>query len=273
MTNMHRFSTTLLISIVLLLPVQASSPANNAAEPNSAATAAANKAEPAPAEAPKAVSPFILDHYKVYNIVPSGRGFEVWLRGQFDGYVWDYTRVHRYSKFLNPADKNNEGMNNKHAHLNWYDIQQEELEPIRSITVSNQFGIQRFRIDQPVALLVPAEKEEAGSQFPDNLDHYKVYKILVNAEVFTANVTIKDQFGTEENTAYQAAYFAVPVEKRHDEAYYQIINPDDHLVFYQLDPKLWDESRATKDQFGVSQMKTRYSELLGVPSRKLGWTE
>ena len=252
-----------LLTVLTLVPLQAANPTTSA-EPATAAKPAATKAA-APAK-------FLLDHYKVYVIEPMEVEFQVWLRGQFDGNIWDYTKLYTYERFLNPADKNGEGIIDKHAHLNWYRTAQENLEPIRKIEVFNQFGLQTIKTDQPVAMLVPAEKIEPGSEFPQKLDHYKVFRIISYDGFQPVQVTIKDQFGAEENKALYPVYFAVPVEKRHN-SYFPINNREDHLVFYQLDPREWEEGRVTKDQFGALDMKTRYSELLGVPTQKLGWEE
>jgi hypothetical protein len=252
-----------LFSALILAPLFAANPAS-AVEPTT-------PVEPAPTKAP-APAKFLLDHYKVYVIEPVDVEFQVWLRGQFDGNIWDYTKLYTYERFLNPADKNGEGIIDKHAHLNWYATAQESLEPIRKIEVFNQFGNQVIKTDQPVAMLVPTEKIEPGSQFPANLDHYKVFRIISYDGFQPVPVVIKDQFGVEDNKALRPVYFAVPVEKRHN-AYFPINNPSDHLVFYQLDPRQWNEGRKTKDQFGTWDMKTRYSELLGVPTQKLGWEE
>ncbi len=210
---------------------------------------------------------FNIDHFKVYRIDPRDVSAEVWLRGQFDD-DFKYARLYLYTRFLNPVDKNNEGILNKYAHLNWYDIETEN-EPTRQVTIHNQFGLQTLKIDRAVALLAPTEKVEPGSQFPKRLDHYKVY-VVIDGEAVYRDVVLKDQFGGEDNIAMRPMYFAVPVEKRHDD-YFPINFPEDHIVFYDLRRMPADQYRPTIDQFGDHKMKTLYSELLGVPSWKLAW--
>jgi hypothetical protein len=211
---------------------------------------------------------FNLDHFKVYQIEAQQASAQVWLRGQFDE---DFRTafLYLYERFLNPVDKNGEGIIDKDAHLNWYAIEA-EFEPTREVSLFNQFGLQTIRIGQAVALLAPAEKVEPGSKFPKKLDHYKVYEVLY-AQPVSKNVYLKDQFGDEDNFAYVAKYFAVPVEKRHEDKYFPILNKEDHLIFYTLEPIARVESRPTIDQFGDHDMRTRHSELLGVPSAKLAW--
>lgn len=211
---------------------------------------------------------FLLDHFKVYNIDPQPVNAQVWLRGQFEN-VFKGAFVYEYAKFLNPVDKNGEGIIDKYDHLNWYWI---ETDPERDkgISLYNQFGLQTIKIGRAVALLAPAEKVEPGSQPPSKLDHYKVYEVISAQPIFWG-VELKDQFGYEANQAIIAKYFAVPVEKRHNNLYFPILNPEDHLVFYMLEPMPIGEYRPTRDQFGGHDMRTIESELLGVPTKKLAW--
>lgn len=60
------------------------------------------------------------------------------------------------------------------------------------VTLENQFGKQQFYTGRACALLVPTEKMEAGSQFPVNLDHYKVYQVL-QGEPVNREVALEDQ--------------------------------------------------------------------------------
>ncbi len=212
---------------------------------------------------------FQLDHFKVYNIEPMPVNADVWLRGQFDGNLFKRAFVYEYAKFLNPVDKNGEGIIDKYDHLNWHWIETDP-EPTREVTLYNQFGQQIIKIDRAVALLAPAEKIEPGSQPPSDLDHYKVYEV-VSAQPVHWGVDLKDQFGHEGNRAIIARYFAVPVDKRHNNLYFPIINKEDHIVFYMLDPIPINEYRPTRDQFGQHDMRTIESELLGVPTKKISW--
>jgi hypothetical protein len=211
---------------------------------------------------------FTLDHFKAYQIDPQPADYEVRLKGQFDqGYL--PARLLRYERFLNPVSKNDEPIIDKNAHLNWYLIQTDN-EPVRTVSYYNQFGLQTIKIGRAVALLVPTEKIEPGSQFPQKLDHYKVYEVL-SAKDTNKGVFLVDQFTQEQNVAYRPAYFAVPVEKVHNGTIFPINNPEDHIVFYKLDPRDWSFFRNTRDQFNFNEMKTMWSDLLGVPSHKLAW--
>ena len=211
---------------------------------------------------------FNIDHFKVYEIENQPADIWIRLRGQFDVDLIP-THLNRYAKFLNPVDKNGEGIINKFNHLNWY-LFDPQPEPVRTVTFWNQFGLQTIKIGQAVALLAPAEKVEPGSQPPSHLDHFKLYEVI-SAQPVNIPVTLKDQFVFEDNRAIIARYFAVPVEKLHENQFFPIENPDDHLVFYVLDPRDLVESRPTVDQFGDHPMTTRFSEQLGVPTKKIAW--
>jgi hypothetical protein len=210
-----------------------------------------------------------LDHYKVYQVEPQPVNANIWTLGQFDN-TWEQAFVYEYNRHLNPVEKNGEGILNQNAHLSWYDIQTDnEVAPI-TVWVQNQFGPQVLKLEKVVALLVPTEKIEQGSSFPDFLDHYKVYRVLPNNEEHFP-VYLRDQWGEEENRAMEPLYFAVPVNKYHNGAFFPIQNPDEHLVFYRLEPQPWQVFHKVKDQFGAKEMFTYQSELLGVPTIKEGW--
>jgi len=209
-----------------------------------------------------------LDHYKVYQVQPQVVNAPVDLLGQFET-DFKPAWVYEYNRHLNPVSKNGEGILRQNAHLSWYTIET-EAEPARQVIIQNQFGLQEFIIQEAVALLVPTEKLEPGSSFPNFLDHYKVYRVVQANPVFRP-VFLQDQWCQEQNEAMQPEYFAVPVEKLHNGQWFPINNPDDHLVFYNLEPTPWNFFHWTSDQFGFKPMTTTNTELLGVPSFKLGW--
>jgi len=246
-----------MLSVWLAMAVPTPPPSENAPQPKELNL-----------ESIKSPGAFNLDHFLTYYINPIPVDFEVRLRGQFDNQFLP-VRLTLYERFLNPVDKNGEGIIDKFSHLNWYMIDAPD-EPRRQVSLYNQFGLQTIVIDQPYALLAPAEKVEPGSQFPAQLDHYKVY-VVIEGEHPQIPVTLKDQFGSQGNVAMSPAFFAVPVEKRHNGQHFPIQNPDDHILFYRLDPIDVAEYRPTVDQFGRWDMKTLFSELLGVPSHKLAW--
>jgi hypothetical protein len=262
------------ISIVLLvasLGVFAGESAGTEASPAAAPRPVAAQPAPEPVPVPKAnpAAPQLpLDHFLVYRINPINVNFGAWFRGQFDN-NWISHPLTNYTRFLNPVDKNNEGIFDPFRHLNWYDIAQQMQEPNRQVEVENQFGFQEMQLGQPVAVLIPCEKIEPGSQFPAGLDHYKVYK--ASGFPVQRDVQLRDQFGQYGSIVYEPVYFAVPVEKRHNGKYFPINNPSEHLVFYRLDPMPANHARPTRDQFGNLPMSTISTELLGVPTIKLGW--
>jgi hypothetical protein len=267
MTLMKKLLTVPMVALAGIFSVMILSAGNPSVTTNPASGKLEN---PLHIEADQIRSPgiFTLDHFKSYMIDAQPADYEVRLRGQFDKKYLP-ARLLRYERFLNPVSKNDEAIIDKNAHLNWYLIQTER-EPIRTVSYFNQFGLQTIKIGQPVALLVPTEKIEPDSQYPKRLDHYKVYEVLSAPQV-NKGVFLVDQFTQEQNVAYTPAYFAVPVEKVHNGTLFPINNPEDHIVFYKMDPKDWSFFRNTKDQFNTNDMKTLWSDLLGVPSHKLAW--
>ncbi|MDJ0838062.1 MAG: hypothetical protein QNK37_16220 [Acidobacteriota bacterium] len=207
-----------------------------------------------------------LDHYKVYRIsadfqIPIGALINTHDQlGSYDVIVRDYFR------HLNPVDKNHEGILDKNAHLSWYRVDAPQ-QPVRSVVAEDQFGMHEFRIQDLVGILVPTEKIEPGSSFPEKLSHYNVYRIVQSNPIY-APVWLVDQFIEEENVAQTPVFFAVPAGKVHNNAYFPILNDADHLIFYRLNPIPYNFNRPTKDQFGLKKMLTSFSELLGVPCLK-----
>ncbi|CAM2069159.1 hypothetical protein SCOR_27570 [Sulfidibacter corallicola] len=214
--------------------------------------------------------PFQLDEYLCYQVDPQRVGARVELFGQFD-HDWQPVYVYEFYRFCNPAEVNGDPINDKFAHLSWYHFDpMGDPEPKRRVVVQNKFGTFDLTIGESFWLLVPTEKIEPGSEFPHRLDHYKVYEVLQGERV-NKDVFIRDQFTSEGNVAMRPRYFAVPVEKLHDDKHFPINNPKDHIVFYDKDPITRNFYRPTVDQFGRKPMKTRVSELLGCASAKLFW--
>lgn len=213
-----------------------------------------------------------LDNYHVYVIQPNPVNQNVQLRGQFEQQFLPAFVV-EHAKHLNPALVNNQqNLRDPNAHLSWYHINAPN-EPNRVVTVQNQFGMQTLLIGNPKALLAPTEKIEPGSQFPQGLDHYKVYEVL-QANPVNQQVNIRDQFVPNEgNVAMNPVFFAVPVEKWHNGNLFPINNTQDHIVFYDKDPINYNFFRNTQDQFGFKPMQTVFGELLGIVSAKLNWNQ
>src|SRR5215467_869829 len=105
-----------------------------------------------------------LDYFQVYDVGDREAAGDVLLRGQFDVNRLKM-RVRLLDYFANPVSKNGEPLYDKNAHLAWYRGVQLP-EPIRAVSLENQFGKFEIRSGSGYGLLVPTRKIEPGSAFP-----------------------------------------------------------------------------------------------------------
>ena len=154
-----------------------------------------------------------LDYFKFYDVENREAEGDVLLRGQFDQRP-QKMRLRLLDFFANPVSKNGEPLYDKNAHLAWYRGVQPP-EPPRQVVLENQFGKFDIRTGTGYGLLVPTQKVEQDSVFPNELDHYKVYRLTDVESVPKGTVKLRDQFGVSEVELQVPLFFAVPVDKRH----------------------------------------------------------
>jgi hypothetical protein len=215
-----------------------------------------------------------LDYFKIYDVKDYRLRYRVTLQGQFDKEA-EEAELLFLSYFANPVSKNQEPIYNRNAHLTWYWLYQPIPEPTRKVAVENQFGRQRILIGKPSALLAPAQKRQRGSQFPMDLDHFKLYWVL-EGEPVNQGVELQDQFGDEGAKVLYPILFGVPVNKRYKEKVSPIRNKKAHLVIYRITPRPLQQAGAVRDQFSgrrYRELSFLRSVLLAVPSVKLEWKE
>jgi len=212
-----------------------------------------------------------LDHFRFYKVEPVATKADVSVKGQFDKDSVPAS-LPEITMFANPVSKDGGRLINPQSHLTWYKLLQRLAEPRRAVEFENQFGRQEALLGKPVALLVPTEKVEDGSKFPEGLDHFKVYEVL-EARPLRKTVTLKDQFGAEEGVNIgKAMFFAVPVMKRHGDRVTKIVNEKAHLTIYGLrPPKPFKLTKQTTDQFGKHKLSVSDSALLALPTVKIAW--
>lgn len=211
-----------------------------------------------------------LDYFKFYDIENREADADLQLQGQFDQGPRKM-RLRLLDFFANPVSKNGEPLYDKNAHLTWYRGVQPP-EPPRRVLLENQFGKFDIRTGTGYGLLVPTQKLEPGSVFPEKLDHFKVYRLLDAEQVPEKVLKLKDQFGGEEARLRLPLYFAVPVKKRHGDKTFPIHNEKAHLLIFSITPKDLPKELKVRNQFtrGIS-VKVVRSLMLAAPSIKLEW--
>lgn len=215
------------------------------------------------------------NHYTIYKVEPREVDFQAAVSGQFD-VAPKQVHLREITHFANPAEKQHGGtvakIGDGNAHLTWYDIDQSDPEPLRTVRFKNQFGQHSVRIKGPKSLLVPTEKtSDPGSVFPDSLDHYKCYEVVAVPTAPTLPVVmLVDQFGTEPSLQVgPPRYFCLPVSKQLAGAAPEPIkNKKNHLAIYELPPRPKDVTITTQDQFGDQDLVVDRLVYLAVPTTK-----
>jgi len=214
-----------------------------------------------------------LDYFKFYDLENRIAEAAVSLQGQFDKRP-QRMQLRLLDFFANPVSKNGEPFYDQNAHLSWYRGAQ-PAEPTRQVVLENQFGKLTIRTGKGYGLLVPTQKIESNSAFPERLDHYKVYRLADVVKVPSREIRLKDQFGSETVKLGLPLYFAVPVTKRHGQKTYDIHNDVAHLLIYSITPRDLAKAVRLRNQFaprGTASRAVR-SLMLGAPSLKRDWKE
>jgi hypothetical protein len=211
-----------------------------------------------------------LDYFKIYDVanLELNRAFQ--LKGQFDERL-QKIRLVLLDFFANPVSKNGEPIYNKNAHLAWYRGPQPP-EPTRFALVENQFGKIKIWIGNGGGLLVPTQKVEPGSVFPQGLDHYKVYRVLDWDQAPEAKLKLRDQFDSDEVKLIRPIFFAVPVLKRAGAKVFRIQNERAHLLIMAITPRSFQKRIRVRNQVHRSAaVQVVRSVMLAAPSLKHEW--
>jgi hypothetical protein len=140
------------------------------------------------------------------------------------------------------------------------------------VEVDNQFGTQNLTVVGPVALAVPTQKVEPGNHEPPlGLDHYLLYYVTESTPV-EQYVNLNDEFGSQTDVyVYEPMLFGNPVKKTHDGNVTEILNPDVHVVIYDIYGGYLETTVQVVNQFGEQTLDLYGPSFLAVPSDKIGF--
>lgn len=221
-----------------------------------------------------------IDHFKVYQVNRVETEFPLRLLDQFDPAAKD-ARTVGITHFANAVEKTHGGtttdIQNRHAHLTFYRIDQQQPEPLRTVRYRNQFGQHSVNIREAVVLLVPSEKiSDDDSQFPQDLDHFKCYRVVqVNTAPPLPVVDLVDQFGAQNGVQVMAPrLFCNPVEKqRPNGEVTPITNKNDHLAIYEITADPENRDISIENQFQTQNLSVIEGMMLAVPTTKQVFVE
>lgn len=220
---------------------------------------------------------FRTDHFKFYRVEINRdpRNLPIGLLGQFepkDG----APRAHKVvllTFFGVPVSKNREKIRNARTHLSWYKLGGVH-EPNRTVRISNQFGDDALVLGDPELLLAPAMKQTGDApkrvEIPNDVSHFKGYRILQHRPFDARTVLLQDQFDREPVRCKMDAplYFCVPVAKTVADKRWPMQNPDEHLTIYPIAPQAYQQTRPVWDQFAGGVLRNFRSYFLAVPTLK-----
>jgi hypothetical protein len=206
---------------------------------------------------------FFIDHFVVYDvddtpISPSPQSVQL-----IDQFGEETLLVETWDLFGAPANKNGEGIRDPYTHGKVYPISSPG-HPLRLLEVTNQFGTEQLKVQDPRYLVNPAQKNMEPP--PSEENHFKCYEVVdPPPPPGTAVVETQfDDFGASVDVG-TALFFCNPVNKD----FSGILHPEDHLTCYDIEPKeSLDISVTAADQFGPYGSTVRHNLALCVPSRK-----
>jgi hypothetical protein len=228
------------------------------------------------AAVPAQAQDFKLGHFKCYAVTnPEPLDITVGTQDQFDiadGTGFEPTVVRQAFRFCNPVEKRHGrrffDIPDRSAHLTLYLTSPADLGVTRRLVIANQFGKARLLTFSAPVLATPTQKE--NEPFPETLDHYKCYRAYGRS--VDAVVSLRDQFHVEEQVRVGAPIlFCNPTRKMHAGAAFGVQNASDHLTCYRLEPRPFETSIFTLDQFGPKQLRLAQADILCAPTDKLRW--
>jgi hypothetical protein len=224
--------------------------------------------------------PVGLDHFLLYEVAPLQVNEVVNLHDQFTYGEYEQFVVTTPLYFANPVKKTDAAgvvteIQNPEAHLVFYELSG-QLHNYPLIQIVNQFGGCTFsEVEGPWLLAVPSEKTdfEPIEPAPTVLDHFMCY--WVGEDVILPEwpgvVHLEDELCAVEADVSSPWGFWNPAEKWHDGVLTPIVNPDDHLLAYDIhyeeEPHWWQVE--VSNQFGIQSLIVYGPVALAVPTQKI----
>ncbi len=215
---------------------------------------------------PKPPPDTLRNHFKTWRIEPEPYTQIVFVEDQF---MLDTLFLEAIEFFSNPCRKNTFDIVDEVEHLTWYRARGRNT--LLEVEYTNQFGTFINTVDSVKYLLLPTAKE-LPEPFPEELDHYKAYRIQ-DPVPFTRDLVLEDQFDImfgelEFIVTLKPTYFLTPALKNMPAPMFDSVT---HYVAYEIFPQHYYSliQVQTFDQFGEHFLQVDTSKFLLVPTVKL----
>lgn len=252
---------------------------------------------------------FDVDHFKCYrpefyNLKPIFKPF-VALEDQF---MTEKVEVFTHLRLCNATGKRHGNVvtriKNKEHHFVLYHFNRDlNAKPIQGgVTVLNQFGQQKLKIEDARILAVPTAKEKVDPNWstavpplplpdpdqdpnsdpplpPDTLSHYKCYYATGTGPDPIPSVFLFDQFERVSHQVLSPVLFCNPVVKTREDEEPTKLHTEDHLTCYKLSiateqpkyAKIYNQFIPDDDEGNHIDMVARAGDILCVPSKKVAF--
>lgn len=221
-----------------------------------------------------------LDHFKCYALIltvpiDSHPPSEVIIADQFSE---ERVIIGEESRFCTPVEKRFGNrvtpIFNEDHHLTFY-----KYDPVTPLLIQgvvkvvNQFGTQKFKLENADLLAVPTEKKQQGHHEPQGLNHFKCYFIVDGLPNNLIAVRLKDHFEKAKHKVLEPFLLCNPAKiEDADGDVTPIEDPNAHLVCYKISQVNYYQRRVRiANQFtaGETELFPFSADLVCVPSKKL----
>ena len=232
---------------------------------------------PPPSPTPKEPT-FRVDHFKMYAIsdVEAQETPSVTVKDQIlkEPLLLTPEKLHYFcTPVAMTYAKQTTKIMDKFAHLTWYPFRNDiELKTVTYLNQFTDFKPKQLKFNKLAALMVPTEKIESGSKFPEKLDHYLCYRVTEGSDP-EVTVSLEDKFQKTTSNVTGPIFFCVPCSKNDRGHDFPIRNVADHLAVYSITagPDVPEEANHLKinNQFGEQSFKVLRQLYLLVPTQKI----
>lgn len=209
----------------------------------------------------------IYDHYKFYFMVTGQTTITdpIQLFDQFSQLDVDF--IYTLEALGLPAEKDGGPIFRPDLHYSLYLFQGQAPSVNEEIVATHQYGDVNLSVQNPVALMTPAQKNVPPPFQLPPANHFLCYDAF--GPPLNQPVSLFTQFGSEHVDLLNPVFFCNPVEKHHAGVTYPILDPNQHLTCYTFNPPGSASAGVTiVDQFTFTFAPLAVAQIVCLPSIK-----